>query len=470
MADITPNTPEPITATYAISQDFQYLGTNTVTLNEMSDYWTIMAMESLPLTASPLSSEDDNVGLYKEKGYVDPAEVSPTQMADEAFKSIFAFVDVFNKQIGGGSARLLSKETDALTELIEILASVVSAILGLATGAFSFDLFSFIGSLLSALGLSGLASIFNAIFGNALGNAKKVQEQEEKVAKEQGKNIAAAIEATNVAASYAEGNQYYNANLSQIDVNVYNIKSNVSINESTPFKSIAANSVVQFSTDYVLTANYSKATHTHWTVKADHSYSFSTRHGTRYHSASVLEVAGSSEYIASTTNNYADVRWTQTGQNGLPITANIGDTILGLLKGGLTGTAVTGINIDVTSNHKLTCAKALNLNYGFLYAIDSAFTFINSGIALALAGLPNKRVEMIKDLAPSQVTKRPDPQAPVSVNSKTPEPNGHLANQIFEGFNLGQLITEAENTAQSIIDANPSNPNNSYGTFNPPNP
>lgn len=426
----------------------RYKLNDSVTLSQFSDYSLLKDFEAVIEQAVPIKSNITSGDLYGDRGKVNPEEISPTQIVDQALKSIFSFNSTFSKQIGGLIASHLIKDRAQTAALVEIISYAVNALLGLATGGFSFNVFSIIGAVLGALGFSGLANILGMLFGQTKENLKVVQEQEDKVAKEMGKHVTAAIEATNEAVQNPEGNNVHISNVYQVEVNVQNTKSNVSINTQTPFMSVAAQSYVQTSTDHVITANYYKGSHTHWTIQADTAYSIYTRHGTRYHTASLLEVSGSTELVRSGLSDYADVRWTQTGGGSTSISSTI-QGVLGDLLGGA-GLPTTGVNIDLTSNAKLTSAQLVNANWGGIYTIDGEVVFINSGIGRFLQALPYRSVPAIQDLVEKEVVDRVKPGALVQLNNKTPDPTTYMSDPVFEGNNLGQLITDAINTSDQV--------------------
>lgn len=438
MADITQQTlQESVIANNNIDyglQDFSSLAV-TQTFNVISEQLT-------PLTTPATQDASDE---YSSKGKLNPEEVSPTLLADEAYKAVLTFGDTLLKQYGSLAKEQLSKGAVKSTNLSSLITQGVEAILGIGSGGFNFDTFSIIGSVLSALGFSFLGGIIGGL-GTAKNNLLKAQEQDNKVTKEIGKNVAAALQETENLMQQAEGIDFSSANVRQLEANVQNTKATVSINEQTPSKTVSAGVYSQTSTDYVLTANYYKANHTHVTVTADNVYNVTTRHSTRYHSVSLVEIAANADYIYSNYSNYADFRWEQTGQGkALPITAGL-DTIIGGLFDVSSGLPLTGVDISLSTRIKANVAKVLNMNYGTIYTIDG-LCFINSGIGAGLAALPPKTIQNITDIEPPVTTQRPEPSKPLSINDKTYE-TIYRNNEAYQNFNLGKLVTDAINTAE----------------------
>jgi len=433
----------------------------SVDMYDYGNYATVTDFERVLEQSVPMTSHvfNDSLKLYTEKGFIDPEEQSPSQILDEGIKSLLNFKEVMTKQLGLLCTEFLNKQVDKSGDLVELVILGVNAILGIATQGFSFNVFSLIGSVLSTAGFSNISSLISSL-GSAKDNWRKVQEQEKKVSSEVGKNITAAIQATNEVMDNPEGNNVTIANVQQTDSNVVNTKANVSINEQTPLKSVAASTYVQTSTDHIVTANYYKANHTYYSVQADNSYMITTRHSTRYHTASVVEIAAEADYIASTLSSYADFRWTQTGQSlvSLPIANQLSGLIGQLFKTGSIPT--TGVNIDISTFAKLTSANFFNINYGSVYTIDG-FVLINSGVGVGLASIPPRSVNNIRDIPEPKTVDKPKPESFVSVNNKTYE-TIYQNNEMFEGLNLGQIFTNIdsvtnnlkEQTTQSIENTN----------------
>lgn len=421
----------------------------SVDMYDYGNYSTVTDFERVLEQSVPMTSHlsNESLKLYTEKGYTDPEEQSPSQILDEGIKSLLQFKEVMTKQMGLLCTEFLNKQVDKGGDLVQLVTLAVNAILGVATQGFSFNVFSLIGSVLSAAGFSNIGSLINSL-GSAKDNWKKVQEEEQKVAIEVGKNVTAAVKATNQVMDNPEGNNVTITNVQQTDSNVVNTKANVSINEQTPLKSVAAGTYIQTSTDHILTANYYKANHTHYSVQADNSYMITTRHSTRYHTASVVEIAAEADYIASSLSSYADFRWTQTGQSlvSLPIANQLSGLIGQLFKTG--SIPITGVNIDLSTFAKLTSASLFNINYGQVYTIDG-FVLINSGVGAGLASIPPRSVSNIRDIPTPNTVDKPKPESFVSVNNKTYE-TIYQNNDKFEGLNLGQIFTNIEDMSNDL--------------------
>lgn len=446
MANITPtNIPLP--------EKYQSYGFNfPPNIQDFTNRSTVLDFESVTKNAIPLHNAGKNniENLYKSKGKVNPEEESPTRIIDEGVKHVLNFGDQLIKQVGLLAEQQLNRQTKVNDELVDLILYGVNAILGIAQGGFSFNVYSIIGSVFSMVGFAGIGGLISSL-GGAKDNMKKAQEEDKKVATETGKRIAAATKATADTIQVSEGVNVTMANVDHTSAQVVNIESNVSTTTRTPMHTVSAGSMIETATDKVSTINYYRGNHTYMTVQVDNASTFKTRHSTRYHSASLLEIAGQSEYIASSLSTYGDFRWTQTGQTvgSLPI-ANPIETLLGNLFQ-INSVPITGFNIDYTSFAKLTSAMFFNVNYGQLYTIDGSFVFINCGIGLGLAGIPPRQMPTIKDLEPFPTTNVPDPGSPVSVNDKTYE-TLYNNNEKFQNFNLGQLFTRIEILADELKD------------------
>lgn len=423
---------------------------NSVTefaLSDFAGFALLDTFDNILQQISPFTNLLNNLSgdLYSSRGKIDPETVSPTQLADEAYKSVLNFGDTFTKQFGLLATQHLGQDGFSGNQLTDLISSGVNAVLGNASGGFSFSASSLAGSVLGSFGFGGFGGLFGGL-GGATDNVQKAQEQEEKILDEVAKNVVAGMQGTSEIIEKAEGINLVNANTNQVEANVSNVKANVSINEETPLKTVAAQSYVQTSTDHVVTANFYKANHTHATITCDNAFNVFSRHSTRYFTASVVEIAAQRDYISSTLSDYADFRWTQTGQGGVaPIANGLDSLIGGIFSSG--GIAIPGVDVSLSTNIKINTARTMNINYGNFYTIDG-FVFINSGIGQGVASLPPKRVPNIKDLAPPATTERPEPKGHVSVNDKTYE-TLYNNNEDLRNFNLGQLITDAVDTAKS---------------------
>lgn len=440
----------------AFSQPTQYTNygfSNPINLYDFANYAAVTDFESTLQQSIPLTSgyKLEALDLYKERGAVNGEEASPTATMDEAIKSVLSFAELMVKQIGL-LTQAINQRTQSTAALTQLITAGINALMGVATGGFSFNAFSIIGALVSAAGFSGIGNLI-ASLGGAMDNMKAAREQEEKVSKEIGKKVTAGVQATQQVMEIAEGNNVSMANLNQTNANVINFEANVSYNERAPMKSSAIDTLVETSTDHVVTSNFYQANHTYHSVQIDHAYNFSTRHSTRYHSASVVEIAAQADYISSSLMSYADFRWTQTGQGvaSLPI-ANPLESLVGQLFK-TSAVPVTGVNIDISTFAKLTSSQFFNLNYGLFYAIDG-FVMINCGVASGLASIPPRLINSISDIQPPPTTDRQDPESFVSVNNKTYE-TIYKNNEKFEGINFGQLFTKAEAASKTLQEQNP---------------
>lgn len=444
MSDLTYDSfPEP-------SQFTSYGFGEPISVYDYTNYATIKDFESTMDNAIPMTSsyKNDALTLYKSKGKINPEEESPTKIIDEALKHVLNFGDEVIKQLGLLAEEQLNRQTQANGELVDLIMYGINAILGIAQGGFSFNVYSIIGSVFSMLGFSGLGGLISGL-GGAMDNMKKVQKEDEKVAKATGKQIAAAATATQQTIQNAEGLDIKTAHVSHLSSQVYQNHSNVSTTFRSPSYTVAAGVSVETCTDKVLSSNYQRQNHTYQTIQVDQASTFKTRHSTRYHSASLIEIATQADYIASSLSTYGDFRWTQTGQTVASLPISPLETLLGeLFK--LPELPLTGINIDLTSYAKLTSAQFFNINYGAFYSIDG-FVFINCGFGAGLASIPPRSMKTIQDLNPGQLAKRPDPGEPVSVNDKTYE-TLYKNNEQFQNINLGQLFTRIETVSNELLD------------------
>lgn len=417
-------------------------------LRDYTEYAVTDTFGTISEQVSPFSSisQAEAVDLYSSKGKIDPESISPTQIADEAYKSVLNFGDTVTKQFGLFANQQLKNTGASGNQLADIIEAGVSALLGGGSGAFSFDAFSIAGSVLSAVGLGSIGGLIGGL-GQAFQNMQTAKEKEDEVLEEVGKNVAAGLQATTEIVEQAEGTNITMSNLNQLETNVSNIKANASINEETPLKTVAAGSFTQTSTDYILAANFYKSNHSLCTINADNAFNVFTRHRTLYATASSIEITAQKEIIASNNSDYADFRWTQTGQNkATPIAGGLGSLIGNLFQSG--GALLPGVSVDMSTYVKVNTAKVMNINYGGFYSIDG-FVFINSGLGQGMASLPPKQVPNIKDLTPTPVSERPEPNSPISVNDKTYETLYSNSDQL-ENVNLGQIITDAVSTAESL--------------------
>lgn len=420
-----------------------------ISFTDYGNYAAVTDFEGVLEQAIPVTGNysSETLDFYQQNGVINPEEVAPSQVIDETVKVLLNFREVLVKQLGLMASDFLNRQYQKGGELVQLITAAVNAILGISTGGFNFNVFSLIGNILSIAGFSNLGGLFSML-GGAKDNWKTMQKEEEKVAKEAGKNVTAAVQATQKVMDNAEGNSVNVSNVQQTDSNVVNTKANVSINEQTPMKSVAANTYVQTSTDHIVTSNFYKANHTYCSIQADNAFNISTRHSTRYHSASVVEIAAEADYVASSLSSYADFRWTQTGQGliSLPI-ANQLEGLLGqLFKTG--NIPVTGVNVDLSTFAKLTTAKLFNLNHGMIYTIDG-FVLINSGIGAGLASIPPRSISNITDIPVPTTVERTKPEPFVSVNNRTYE-TLYRNNEKFEGVNFGQIFTNVQTVADNL--------------------
>lgn len=386
--------------------------------------------------------------IYEKKGKTNPEEESVSLIIDEALKQVLVFTDSVVKQLGVIAEQELNKQVNQNQELTLLVMVAVNAIFGIATGGFSFNIFSILGSVLSVLGFSGLGSLLSTL-GGALGNTSKEQEQHKKIAESAGKRIAQATKSTLEVVQNPEGLIVNESNFNFTKANAAAIETNVSLTYRSPMITNASDVFVVTTADFVNTSNYYQAHHNYYTVVADNAYSYKTRHSTRYHSVSVVEIASQADYIAGTLTDYADFRWTQTGQGigTLPITNPLSTIINSVFTGKVI--PITGVNIDMTTYAKLTTSQFLNMNYSRFYTIDG-ITLINCGFGAGLGSIPPRQVNPILDITPPSTVDRPSPEAFASINNKTYETMYKSVDK-FEGINLGQLITKLNTVEQDVL-------------------
>lgn len=423
-------------------EEFQSSGIdiNNYSLEDVAEIGMSSNFATIFNSATPLtSSSGEGTDVYGEQGEVHPESISPTHLVDEAFKSVLAFTDVATTQLGMINQQHLGTDIAELSEIVELITIAVNALLGIATGSFSFNLFSFIGSVLGALGFSALSSIFN-FFGGAAKNYKTAMDKDQERAEAAGRKI------TEITQKTAEATQ--RPNIESHNAPVYSGQFDVKLEEAnvahyrSAGMTISSDTIVETSTDKVQTSSFYKLDTTQMMVTADNSHTLYTAHSTRYHPASVIEYAGQAEYIHSSYSTYADFRWEQTGQGlALPINANLGDLIKGLFSNSII--PLTGISVEAATHTKLTTARYLNMNYGAIYTIDGV-VLINSGIGKGiLTSLPLKSIRNLSSLTTKPTTTRTSPEAPLSVNELTPENIYHNVDEL-KNYNLGQLLTDAK--------------------------
>jgi hypothetical protein len=445
MSDITT---ESINLEYLNSTTYQnYSFDKQIQITDYSNYSTLEEFDATIDTALPTLSLDkktDSGDIYKSKGIINPESESPSLIIDESIKEVLVFTDSLVKQVGIITTEYLSRQLNVEKELTNLIILGVNAILGIATGGISFNLFSLVGTIFSAIGFSGIGNLISGL-GGAKDNLAKVNEQQQKIAERIGKNLAASVKETQNILIKAEGLNNNIANVHHFSSNVTNFSSTTSVNIQSPLRTVAAGSSVETYTDQLLTSNYYQANHSYYTATIDNSYSYKTRHSTRYHSVSLVEIAAQAEYITSTLFNYADFRWTQTGQGlgaVLPITNPL-DTLLNKIFT-IKAVPLPGINIELSSLAKLTSASLFNMNYGQFYTIDG-IVLINCGFGAGLGSIPYRQVSNISDISPPQTVDRLDPESYASMNNKTYE-TLYKENEKFNGLNLGQMFTKIKSS------------------------
>jgi hypothetical protein len=409
---------------------------------------TLSDFEELTSQAKLIQFNLNADDIYSSKGFNDPNGMSPAQIVNNHFQSSLKGAKTTIQQFSTVLASTVIKKEAETTLLTEILTGITNALLGFDSSNVELSATSIIGAIVSYLGAPGLGELVTGL-GVPQVNSKRAKVKENETWGVSGKHISTALQGVAESMNSAEGNSRISANVSTSEANVHQINSTVGTNFTTPFMSVAANSHIQTSTDYILLANNYKVNSSFHSTIADNSLSFYTQHSNYYCSKSLNLQAKTADMIVGNLTDYADFRWTQTGQEGGSVTEGLDELRTGLF--GESPIALNGVNVDLTKTYRLESARILNMNHGGIYTIDGDFVFINSGLGNFLSSLPLREFPAMPDLTPNQVATRPEPIPPVSVNGNTSETGSYGKNPLPE-HNLGQLILGANNRAHQLME------------------
>lgn len=402
-------------------EDFQYTFDNAVPLNQLS--------------------QDDLGGLHSNLGIVNPDEQSPLNVVTEGLGSILSFSETLSKRLSALSINAMTRESEAIDAVVDIIVNVIGGVVSLLPGAaISFNLSSLLGTILSAVGLGAIAELLGLV-SSVAENISKAKTNQKEFEKEQGKWMTATLKANNEAISNTSGLNIQTANVQQFNNEVLNISANVGVNIDSASYTLASQTILENSRFKTQVADLFKGSYTHWEIKSDSSITMTSSVCNRYFSVGLRETAAEVDYVSSFHTNYADFRWTQTGQYSLPLTVNLADLVGDLFDLG-SNPILQGTHVNVATFNQLNIAQlGVNANYGNIYTIDAIFTFINCGIGAGLAAIPLKSYSSIKDPSGSDRTKAQKPEPVVKINNRTTEPVTQSPYKIEHMNDIGKLVT-----------------------------